>query len=320
MKLLSEEFSVPSSDPGIDLFIRNKRRHDASAFSGERTVLFVHGATYPASTSFDLVLDGRSWMDVIADRGFDVYLLDLRGYGRSSRPPEMSEPAEQNPPLVRGDVALRDITLAVDFIRKRRGIDKISLIGWSWGTTLVATYSTMNSENVHRLVLYAPLWIRSPDKRVAPPTAPLAAYRQVLQRDARARWLAGVPDHAKDSLIPGSWFDKWVSETWATETNADMIAQKALRAPNGVVQDVLEFYNTGRGYFDPSKITAPTLLAVPEWDNDTPPYMAETLFPLLPDNPLNRLVLLPEGTHTMLMERNRELLFDAVQTFLEGSD
>ena len=32
---------------------------------------------------------GRSWMDFIARRGFDVYLLDLPGYGRSSRPPAM---------------------------------------------------------------------------------------------------------------------------------------------------------------------------------------------------------------------------------------
>ena len=34
-----------------------------SAFRPERTVLFVHGAAYPAHTSFDLKLDGMSWMD-----------------------------------------------------------------------------------------------------------------------------------------------------------------------------------------------------------------------------------------------------------------
>lgn len=318
MDLLSEDFFVPSSDKGIDLFIRNKRRHDVSAFSGDRTVLFVHGATYPASTSFDLALDRRSWMDVIADRGFDVYLLDLRGYGRSSRPPEMSEPADRNPPLVRGDVALHDIATAVDFIRRRRGIDRISLIGWSWGTTLVATYATMNPDTVHRLVLYAPLWIRSPDRRVAPLAEPLKAYREVSQQDARTRWLAGVPDHARASLIPDNWFETWISATWATETDAHAVDRGALRAPNGVVQDVLEFYNDGHAYFDPGKINVPTMLAVPEWDNDTPPYMAKTLFPLLPESEASRLVILPEGTHTMIMERNRELLFSAVQDFLEG--
>ena len=37
-------------------------------------MLFVHGATYPAHTAFDMQLDGMSWMDYIASRGYDVYL------------------------------------------------------------------------------------------------------------------------------------------------------------------------------------------------------------------------------------------------------
>ena len=44
-------------------------------------------------TAFDLKLDGQSWMDYIAARGYDVYLLDVRGYGKSTRPREMSEKA-----------------------------------------------------------------------------------------------------------------------------------------------------------------------------------------------------------------------------------
>jgi alpha-beta hydrolase superfamily lysophospholipase len=28
-------------------------------------------------------------MDYIAQHGWDVYLIDVRGYGRSTRPPEM---------------------------------------------------------------------------------------------------------------------------------------------------------------------------------------------------------------------------------------
>src|SRR4051794_33310817 len=75
-----EEFLVPS-DPGIQVYVRNKRPADMTAFRPERTVVFVHGATNPASTGFDLALGGLSWMDYIAARGYDVYLLDLRGYG-----------------------------------------------------------------------------------------------------------------------------------------------------------------------------------------------------------------------------------------------
>src|SRR4029453_17298666 len=102
----TESYLIPSADPGIQLYIRNKRPADMTRFSGERTVLYVHGTTQASSTTFDLALDGVSWMDYIARRGYDVYLVDLRGYGRSSRPPEMEKPAAENPPVVRTDVAV----------------------------------------------------------------------------------------------------------------------------------------------------------------------------------------------------------------------
>ena len=89
---------VPAKDAGIELYVRNKRPDGTTQFSPEKTVVFVHGATYPAHTAFDLQLAGQSWMDFIAARGFDVYLLDLRGYGKSTRPKEMDQPAEATTP------------------------------------------------------------------------------------------------------------------------------------------------------------------------------------------------------------------------------
>src|SRR5919206_4368785 len=103
-----EEAMVPAKDSGIQLYVRNKHPEGVSSFGPERTLLFVHGATYPAETAFDLPLGGKSWMDFIAGRGFDVYLMDLRGYGRSTRPKEMDQPAEANEPIVTTDVARRD--------------------------------------------------------------------------------------------------------------------------------------------------------------------------------------------------------------------
>ena len=52
-RIVMEEMMVPS-DPGIEIYVRNKRLADMTAFRPERTVLYVHGATYPASTAFDL--------------------------------------------------------------------------------------------------------------------------------------------------------------------------------------------------------------------------------------------------------------------------
>ncbi|HYS74896.1 MAG TPA: alpha/beta hydrolase, partial [Burkholderiales bacterium] len=60
-KIVMEEFMVPSKDPGIRLYLRNKHARGAKKFSGDKILLFVHGATYPAETSFDLRLNGVSW-------------------------------------------------------------------------------------------------------------------------------------------------------------------------------------------------------------------------------------------------------------------
>jgi alpha-beta hydrolase superfamily lysophospholipase len=95
-------------------------------------------------------------MDQIAQRGFDVYLVDLPGYGKSTRPPEMDQPADANGPFVGLDVVVGAVGSAVDFILQRRNIARTNLIGWSWGTTIMANYTTQNAAKVQRLALYAP--------------------------------------------------------------------------------------------------------------------------------------------------------------------
>src|SRR3989441_5808914 len=159
-ELVMEEFMVPAMDPGIRLYVRNKRPEDARKFSAEKILLFVHGATYPAETSFDLRLNGQSWMDYIARHGYDVYLVDVRGYGKSTRPPEMDQPPEQNAPIVRTETAVRDVAAAVDFIRERRGVAKINLVGWSWGPSIMGGDTAQHNPKVAKLVPYAPGWIR----------------------------------------------------------------------------------------------------------------------------------------------------------------
>jgi pimeloyl-ACP methyl ester carboxylesterase len=315
--IVTEEALVKTGDPGIEIYVRNKRPADMNTFRPERTVLFVHGATYPAETAFDLKLDGLSWMEYIAAHGYDVWLLDLRGYGKSSRPPEMAEKAEANPPIVTGETAVKDIGTAVDYILQRRNIARLNLLGWSWGTTLMATYTTQNSSKVERLVLYAPAWIRQTPSLVQGGPGKLGAYRTVTREQSKERWYTGVPEDKKASLIPPGWFEGWADATFATDPVGAAMSPPVLRAPNGVVQDGQQFFGAGKPYYDPAEITVPTLLIHAEWDRDTPPYMAQSLFPLLVNSPGKRYVELAEGTHTIIMEKNRVKLFEAVQAFLD---
>ena len=150
--LVTEEFMVPAVDPGIQIYVRNKRPHSMRSFNPDNIVLFVHGATTPSETGFDLKLDGMSWMEAIAGCGYDTYFVNVRGYGRSTRPPEMDQPPQNNGPIVRTDVAATDVGVAVDFIRKRRGVAKINLIGHSWGTRIMSMYTIGNNDKVNKLV------------------------------------------------------------------------------------------------------------------------------------------------------------------------
>jgi pimeloyl-ACP methyl ester carboxylesterase len=315
-QLVTEEFYVPARDSGIRIYVRNKRPAEMTAFSPARTILFVHGATYPSETAFDLRLDGVSWMEFIASRGFDVYLLDIRGYGRSTRPPQMSEPPENHPPLARGGDAVADVGVVADWILARRELSRLNLLGWSWGTSLMATYTTQNADRVNRLALYAPAWIRTTPSLVQV-SGKVGAYRSVRRDQMLERWLTGVPEDRKASLIPQGWFDAWADAVFASDPDGAKQDPPVVRAPNGVVQDGRDFWSANKAWYDPTKITVPTLLVVAEWDRDTPLYMAQALFPLLTNAPYKRMAVIGEGTHTVMLEKNRMELFNIVQQFLE---
>ena len=69
--------------------------------------------------------------------------------------------------------------------------------------------------------------------------------------------------------------------------------------------------------WNPEDIRGPVLLIKAEWDQDTPAYMAQTLFHKLVKAPYKRYVELGEGTHSIIMEKNRMSLFREVQLFLD---
>src|SRR4051812_6439328 len=180
-EMVSETFMIPSLDPGITLHVRNRHRAGAERFEPERVVLFVHGATFPSETMFDIDLPGGSWMENAAKRGFDAYLVDIRGSGRSTRPAAMRQPPGDTPPFAGAEDAVRDIAAAVEFIARRRGVPRIDLVGWSMGTTFMAKFAAENPAKVGKLALYAPVW-HEPGLKAPPYTG---AYRTGTREQVR---------------------------------------------------------------------------------------------------------------------------------------
>ena len=316
-KLETTDTMIPSGDAGIELFVRNK--HQAGRLTSPDKILpFVHGATYPAETAFDLPIEGVSMMDLIAARGYDVYLVDVRGYGRSTRPAEMSQPPEANQPIVSTAVAAQDLGVAVDYVVRKRKASKIDVMGWSWGTSIAGLYTSEHNDKVNRLVLYAPQWIRNEPPAPAVASAPpLGAYRLVSKESAKARWLKGVAEDKQADLIPPGVFDAWANATWATDPESSKQNPPMLRAPNGVVEDSMKYWSAGKALYDPGKIRVPTLLLHAEWDADLPSYLAQGYFVQLKNTPYKRLIELSEGTHTVMLEKNRMQFFHELMGFLD---
>src|SRR5579872_1077197 len=60
--------------------------------AADRVALFIYGAGTPAEVSFDVPYQDYSWMAHLARAGFDVFSMDMTGYGRSTRPAAMNDP------------------------------------------------------------------------------------------------------------------------------------------------------------------------------------------------------------------------------------
>jgi pimeloyl-ACP methyl ester carboxylesterase len=252
-------------------------------------------------------------MDYAAERGYDAYLVDIRGYGRSTRPPSMDVPPDRNPAFATTADAVKDVSSAVDFILNRRKLDKLNLVGWSWGTTIMSAYTARNNNKVVKLALYAPLWT----PKESPPFSGSGAYRVTTKEDARNRGLRGIPDTREEEISPRAWFDTWWEANLATDPVGARQTQPGVRSPNGVLKDVVDFLAKGTPLYDPADIRVPTLLIVAEWDQDTPLFMAKEVFGKLVNTPYKREVILAEGTHMVAVEKNRMELIRETQRFLD---
>ncbi len=316
-RVVTEEFMVPAGDAGAEVFLRSKRPEGAAA-GGPRTLLMVHDALFGASTSFDLPFAGVSWVDYVASRGFDVWTLDIRGFGRSSRPAELSRPAEQGEPVARGADAMKDLAAAVAHIRRTRGVEKLSLLGHGWGAGLAGRFAAENPAQIERLVLFAPDWLREGGSRTEQAGA-TGAWRTLTQAQLRDGILSQAPEDRRAALLPPGWFEHFAGVTWALDPDGVRQNPQVLRVPNGPLADAREYWNAGRAWWDPAALRAPALVVAGEWDRTTPPALGFTLFGQMAQSPGKRMVVLGDGTHNMWMERNRGALFQAVQVFLEES-
>jgi len=310
--LLTENLHIPSDTAGIALHLRHKRRTDIQTFGPQRTILLMHGATLPSESLFDVPVGDGSFMDCLARDGFDVYALNVRGFGGSTRPIGMEGAPDDAPPQVRTETAVCDLRTAVDYVLATHTLPRLCLIGMSWGGTVTGAYTAAHSDKVEKLTLIAPQWINDGVSRLDP-GGPIHAYRRFNVEAFRQRWLEGVPEHKRDWILPAGWFDQWATVILASDPAAQ---DGIIRAPAGVVQDVREYWSAGKAFYEPEKITVPVLLLHAEWDRDVNLNQMVALFPRFRNAPYRRWIEIGEGTHMVVMEQNRWQVLESIKPFL----
>jgi pimeloyl-ACP methyl ester carboxylesterase len=326
-KIIHEDYQIDAVDPGIKLFVRAKMAEGTKRFTDDNIVLFIHGATFPSTPDFDLQFKDYSWADWMVNRGFVVYMFDKRNYGMSTREKAMDEPAASNKPVSRSYLVIRDIGAVVDHVRDKHRVKKVTLIGWSWGAMTAGYYTSLHSEKVHKLVLYAPLYEYNDHTNLGPgsgaqnkrrPTEfnyAMGAYRLATAEGNQKRWDGEIPVDEKSQYREQAVVDAFNQAALATDPTSSSRNPPSLRAPNGVLED--SFYQaTGRRMWNASSIYVPTLVIAGEFDTWSFPEDREGLMRDLTNAPMKKSVLIPQATHFVLFEKQRLKFFEEIYSFL----
>jgi pimeloyl-ACP methyl ester carboxylesterase len=283
----------------------------------DRVVLFVHGAGTPAEVAFDVPYGDYSWMAFLAAAGFDVFSMDMTGYGRSTRPNAMNDvcnlSAEQQTALGRtpcdatSDAQLttiasdwNDLDAVVEYIRTLRDVPRVSLVGWSLGGPRAGGYASRNPGKVAKLVLLAPAYSRDASQQPPQPSpARGVAFNVQSHADFTANWerQVGCPNQYEPAAAAAVWRAMLESDPVGASWG-----QGVRRAPNTTVW--------GFGKAAVQNMQIPTLMVAGIHDKQVLPQRVQEYFA---DLGAENKVLLDLGcvSHNAMWEANHLLLFRA---------
>jgi alpha-beta hydrolase superfamily lysophospholipase len=249
-----------------------------------------------ALPTFDLHVPGEpdySFMDWLAERGFDVWTLDHEGYGRSTV-------TEGNSDIACG---VADLNAAARVISERTGADSFHVYGLSSGALRAAAFAQASPGRVARLALDAFVWTGEGSPTLAKRREGLAFFRANARRPIDREFIASIfnRDH------PGT------SDPTVIEACADAQLRYGDSVPTGTYLDM----TANLPLVDPAVVTGPVLIVRGEHDGIASMDDLLEFFKRLPSGD-KRLVVLPGLAHCTPLGTKRHLLWTTVMQFFQA--
>jgi pimeloyl-ACP methyl ester carboxylesterase len=184
--------SATVKSDGADLFVEIR-----SVDSTKPVVLFLHGGP---GDHISALLPFMAYPGPALERGFTMAYLYERGVGKSGPVPLSSQTLAQH---------VRDVDHVADYLRRRFRVQRIAIIGHSWGGLLGTRYVLDHSDKVSALVqVCGPFNLPRGDSDLY--TTSLAWYR--LQKDtasiAALEKLGPPPWHTLEDVITSRRYAK----------------------------------------------------------------------------------------------------------------
>ena len=315
--------------PGIAIFVREVVGQSSAA--GAAPLLLIHGTPAGGPASFDLGVPGGSRAADLAEAGLRVYVMDARGYGRSSRSQRFQSPPRPGVPLSRAAEVVEDVAAVVDWIRQRTKAPKVSLFGWGAGGHVAGLYAARRPDQVASVVFYDTIYgggpahplvgkgseLEDPAKPGRFNRAAVGAYRMYDAAAILRPW---------DQSIPGAnkavWRDPQVAFAYVAAAIQDPGAPPqrvpAVRVPTGPLADAFDV-TTGQQAWDAGLVRSPALVVFGERDFWSRAEDRDRLQAHLVNAGEVKVVTLPGATHFAHLdrpERGRQALLDALKAFL----
>jgi pimeloyl-ACP methyl ester carboxylesterase len=314
---ITTDFFVPNGELSLQV-----RKITENTYSSQRKLplLLIHGGT-GGTTSFDLDVPDASFAKSLALSGFTVYVMNIRGWERSTCPTyNLADTA-----LVAGSCqeASADIDAVVNYILKNNPNGKINLFGWAVGGHWASYYTSLHNNRVAHLVVLNSLYgVKAPwtfSQSFANPADTslfdnsIPAYRQSNEQAVLNIWKNGVNE--SDTTLKG---DSVMIKAYA-KSAVSFNEEHLLKVPGGFRKEAFYMAN-GRKYWDAKDITVPTMIIRSENDFWSRPVDVEAYYAGLMNAPLRKKLTIRNANHFVFLDYNgngrRELLI-AMNKFIK---